>query len=124
MALWRRLLEGQLESENFKRYNLEQTRNWARSNWEAIMKENEQILLADVISRPVLRLVSSATARKKSLWPSPTPVAAVSGVTGLLTMVLLVFSMNSLGVRPFLKKRGTEYTASARSRIRDITAPF
>ena len=111
-----KLLERQLESANFERYNLEQIRNQARSSWEAIMKENERTLLTGTTSRPVLSLMSSATSREESLWPSPTLVATVSGVAGLLVMVLLVFSMNSLGVRPFLKKRGTEHTASARAR--------
>ena len=57
---------------------------------------------------------SSAATEGESLWPSTVLVAAVSGVAGLLVMTLLVFSMNSLGVRPFLKKRGTEHAIRAR----------
>lgn len=111
-----RSLQTELESEDFKRYNLIKKRNQARSNWETIMENDEELQLSEIASRPALRLVSSATTRKKSLWPSPVSVAAVSGVVGSLIMVSLAFSMNSVGVRPFLKKRGTEHTASARTR--------
>ena len=108
------LLEMQLEAETFKKRNLERIRNQARSHLENLLDENDKMTLETTISRPILRLASSAATEGESLWPSTVLVAAVSGVAGLLVMVLLVFSMNSLGVRPFLKKRGAEHTIRAR----------
>ena len=109
-----RLLEMQLEAETVKRRDLEQSRDRARSHLESLLEENNRVILETSFSRPVLRLASSAATEGVSLWPSPAPVAAVSGVAGLLVMLLFAFSMDSLGVRPFLKKRGAEHTVRAR----------
>ena len=101
------LLETKLETEKFKEDDLKRIRDQALSSWTEIMRENENMLLEDTASRPILHLVSPATGNMKSLWPSSLSVAMVSGTTGLLVMVLLVFLMNLLGVRPFLERRGT-----------------
>ena len=109
-----RLLEMQLEAETFKKRSLERIRNWARSHLESLLNENDKMILETTISRPMLRLASSAATEGEPLWPSTAYIAAASGVAGLLVMVLLVFAMHSLGVRPFLEKRGTEHTIRAR----------
>ena len=109
-----RLLEMQLEAQIFKRDNLARVRNRARSHLDNLLNENDKMILENTISRPVLRLASSAATEGESLWPSTSRIAAASGAAGLLVVVLLVFFMHSLGVRPFLKKRGTEHTIRAR----------
>ena len=109
-----RLLEVQLEAQIFKRDNLQRIRNQARFHFNDLLNENDKMILENTISRPMLRLASSAATEGESLWPSAFKVATVSGVAGLLVMVLLVFFMNALGVRPFLKKRGTEHTIRVR----------
>ena len=110
-----RLLEMQLEAQLFKRRTLTTIRDQARAHMNSLLNENDKMTLESAISRPVLRLASSAATEGESLWPSTSTVVAVSGVAGLLVMVLLVFFMHSLGVRPFLKKRGTEHTIRARN---------
>lgn len=108
-----RLLEMQLEVETAKLRDLENTRNQARSHLESLLEENDRMILETSISRPMLRLASSAATAGESLWPSPVLVAAVSGVAGLLVMLLFAFWMNSMYVRPFLKRGGAEHTVRA-----------
>lgn len=105
------LIETKLETEKFKEDDLKQIRDQALSSWTEVMREIENMLLEDTASRPILHLVSPATGNMQSLWPSSLSVAMVSGTTGLLVMVLLVFLMNLLDVRPFLERRGTEHAA-------------
>ena len=109
------LIKMNLEAENIKEQNLEHVRDQALSSWKSIIIEGDKMLLEDTVYRPTLRLVSPATTKVKSLWPSPTSVAKISVATGLLFMVLLVFFMDSLGVRPFLERRGTEHMIRTRN---------
>lgn len=107
------LLQMQLEVENSKVHNLKERRDLAHSYLQNILTEKDRVRLELSISQPILRLASPATTDGVSLWPSPVPVAAVSGVAGLLVMLLFAFWMDSIDVRPFLKRRGAEHTVRA-----------
>lgn len=108
-----RKLEGRWEHELSRATDLQKAQREARSFLDTLENMANDLELIATAASPKIRLVSPAKVPRHPLGRSPGFVASVVGAAALPLLVILVFLMNSLGVRPFLGRRRAERSGQA-----------
>lgn len=99
-------LRAKMESTTSRREALVDERDRRWSAVQILRNEASELELAASVAPSEVRLASSAIVLR-NVWPHPALVATVIGVAWIPVAAFLALFMNSLGIRPFLERRGT-----------------
>ena len=106
------LLTAKIEATSSKMTDLTAERDRLRAAVSTLHNETIELQLAASAAPSEVRLASPAAEPWKSAWPSPALAAAVIGTAWIPVAMFLALLMNTLGIQPFLQKRGRDDVSS------------